>query len=211
MAIWSKSRFVGVRSWESPTRKHKSKPDRCFVIRYKRHGKTITETIGWASAGVTGQYASNVRGDIVHNIRAGEGYQSLKEKREQEKDRKQEETEKLEALEKENLPFHALAKKYLEWSKANKKTWGADDGAYHKHFKSEIGSTPAKNINVLTMERLKRGLQKKGLSDASVKTYLSLIGQIFNKAKAWGLYLGDNPIKATLDSNKKFFKLKVGK
>ena len=81
MITWSKTKHVGVRYWESETRKFKGKPDRCFVIRFKCHGKSVTETIGWLSEGKSAQYAANIRSEITGNIRAGQGFQSLKEKR----------------------------------------------------------------------------------------------------------------------------------
>jgi integrase len=81
MVAWAKTKHVGVRFWESDTRKFKGKPDRCFVIRFKCHGKSVTETIGWLSEGKSAQYAANIRSEITGNIRAGQGFQSLKEKR----------------------------------------------------------------------------------------------------------------------------------
>jgi len=81
MVKWAKTRYTGVRSWQSETRKHRGRPDRCYVIRYKRHGQAVTETVGWQSEGITQEFASNLRGQIVANIRTGQGYQSLEEKR----------------------------------------------------------------------------------------------------------------------------------
>jgi integrase len=207
MAKWSKTRFPGVRYWESDTRKHSGKPDRCYVIRYKRHGKTITETVGWGSSGVTQQFASNIRGEIIQNIRAGEGFQSLKEKRELEATRIEAKAREKEARAKENILFRALAQKYVEWSKSEKKTWWVDEAACRNYLVSEIGAIPAKDIGVLTLQRLKRVLQKKNLSEATVKMYLSLVGQIFNKAIAWGLFNGENPVKEALRSNRKFLRV----
>jgi len=78
---WTKTKYPGVRFWESQTRKHKGRADRCFVIRYKRHGRLISETVGWLSNGESAQNSSNIRGDIVSNIKHGQGYQSMAEKR----------------------------------------------------------------------------------------------------------------------------------
>jgi integrase len=84
MVEWAKTKHVGVRYWESDTRKFKGKPDRCFVIRFKNHGRTVSETVGWLSEGISAQYATNVRSEITSNIRMGQGFQSLKEKRDTE-------------------------------------------------------------------------------------------------------------------------------
>ena len=63
------------------------------------------------------------------------------------------------------MPFRVLAEKYIEWAKDNKKTWWVDDGAYRKHLSKELGHLPIKDISVITLERIKRNLRKKGLSE----------------------------------------------
>jgi len=89
MNNWKKTRFVGVRVKESPKRTHRGKPDKYFLIRYGKDGKIIQEGIGWGSEGITAQYASNLRGEILSNIRLGSGPQSLKEKRQREEAKRQ--------------------------------------------------------------------------------------------------------------------------
>jgi integrase len=99
MVTWSKTKHVGVRYWESETRKFKGKPDRCFVIRFKNSGRTISETVGWLSEGISDQYAANIRSDITGNIRTGQGYHSLKEKRDVEEAKKKADKSKAITLE----------------------------------------------------------------------------------------------------------------
>jgi integrase len=88
MTNWKKTRFVGVRVKESLVRRHNSKPDKYFLIRYGKDGKIIQEAAGWASEGITAQFASNLRAEILSNIRLGKGFQSLKEKRQREETKK---------------------------------------------------------------------------------------------------------------------------
>ena len=78
---WTKTKYPGVRFWISKTRKHDSRPDRCFVIRYRRHGRLISETVGWLSDGVSAKFCSGIRSEITQNIKHGQGYQSMAEKR----------------------------------------------------------------------------------------------------------------------------------
>ncbi|MDC0206428.1 tyrosine-type recombinase/integrase [Nitrospinae bacterium] len=80
MVEWAKTKHVGVRVWFSDTRKHRGRADKCFVIRYKKHGQSITETIGWESEGFSAQYSANIRSEITANIKMGKGHQSLKDK-----------------------------------------------------------------------------------------------------------------------------------
>jgi len=78
---WSSTKHTGVRYWESKTRKHVGRPDKCYIIRYKKQGRPFSETIGWQSEGITPEYCSNLRGQITSNIKKGEGFHSLQEKR----------------------------------------------------------------------------------------------------------------------------------
>jgi integrase len=81
MTTWKKTRFVGVRYRGSETRRYKGKAERYYSIRYKSHGKTKEEGVGWESSGISPQYCSNLRGEIVASIKTGQGHQSLEEKR----------------------------------------------------------------------------------------------------------------------------------
>jgi integrase len=78
---WSSTRHTGVRCWESDTRKYRGRQDKCYVIRYKNQGRSFSETIGWQSEGITPEYCSNLRGQITSNIKKGESFHSLQEKR----------------------------------------------------------------------------------------------------------------------------------
>ena len=89
MTDWKKTKFVGVRVKESPTRKHRGKADRYYLIRYGKDGKIIQEGVGWAKGGMTAQTASNIRAEIIANIKLGDGYQSLREKRQREEAKRQ--------------------------------------------------------------------------------------------------------------------------
>lgn len=204
---WVKTKHVGVRYWESDIRKYQGKADKCFCIRYSVNGAEKIETVGWSSEGVTPQYASEIRSQIVKNIREGHGFRSLKEKRETENNRLKEVAISKEAHDKENMPFHVLAEKYLEWAESSKKTWKDDVSRYKFHVEPVLGNIPIKDVSVIHLERLKKDTQKKGLSPATVKHVLVLTRQIFNKGISWGMYVKENPIRTTLASDKKFLKI----
>ncbi len=148
------------------------------------------------------------RAEIIHAIRTGQGAQSLLEKREAEKNRK-EEVQIAEAEEaRENIPFEILAKKYLEWSKCNKKSFRDDESRFRVHLQPLIGRMPLKNFSVIILEGLKQKLKKKKISDATVKHCLVLVRQIFNKGIGWGIYSGENPIREAIRMHKDFLKTK---
>jgi integrase len=88
MATWKKTKYVGVRFRESDTRRHRGRPDKYFCIRYKLAGNSTEESVGWESAGITPQYCSNLRGELVQNAKTGQGSHSLREKRDKEEARK---------------------------------------------------------------------------------------------------------------------------
>jgi len=213
MTTYNKTKYLGVRFKEVSTRSYKGKPDRYFLIRYGRESQTINEGVGFSSEGIDAKYASTVRAEIVKNIRLGTGCQSLAEKRALESKRQAEELARREAQKRKNMPFDKLAVKYIEWAKGEKKSWKDDQSLYLNHIKSALGNIPIKDISMIHLEKLKRGLQlKKGrygkkLSDATIKHCLVLIRQIFNRAISWGMYEGTNPITATARENKKFLKI----
>lgn len=212
MANYLKTKYPGVRVKKAQTRKHKGKPDLYFTIYYTREGKTVFEGVGFASEGTNAEYASNVRSEIVKNIRLGTGCQSLKEKRSLENKRKADELARKETKKRENMPFNKLAIKYIEWAKGEKKSYKDDASRYQNHIKPVFGNIPIKDISMIHLERLKRNLQsKKGrygkkLSDATIKHCLVLVRQMFNRAIGWKMYEGNNPVSATARENRKFLK-----
>ena len=202
MVNWVKTKFPGVRYWESdvrdsdgkklPTRKKKSKswkPGRCYIIRYEYEGKTVSETVGWGSQGNTPQYCANLRGQIVGNLKTGRGgYQSLKEKAAIEKERREREEAEKAAKEKANVPFSVLGDLYIEWAKHEKEaSWKADESRYRNHIKPILGSIRVKDMVTFTLQQFKKELKnKKGrggkpLADKTIHHCLALIRQMYNK------------------------------
>jgi len=207
MVKWAKTRYTGVRSWQSETRKYRGRPDRCFVIRYKRHSQAITETVGWQSEGITQEFCSNLRGRITANIRTGQGYQSLEEKRQLEKSKRDRAEEEKREAKKLNTPFNALAKEYIQWAETNKKSWKDDKSRYEMHIKPAIGKTPISQVSTFHLEKLKSNLKKHGLRDGTIKHVMVLIRQMYNRGSAWGMAHGKNPVSETIKSHKGFLKV----
>ena len=211
MAIkWENTQYPGVRFRENKTRKYRGKPDRYFVIRFKRQGKLIGESVGWSSQGMNAQKANSIRSEIVQNIKEGRGFQSLREKRQIEFDRRRAEEKAKLLEEKKKITFGKSASEYLKWSKANKKSSSADQSRYENHLK-HFDDYSMKDISPLILEKLKRDLLKKGLSSASIHQVLALIRAIYKKSVAWGLYEGQIPtdnVKFPKSDNKRLRFLK---
>jgi integrase len=213
---WVQTKHAGVRYREHPTRNFKRRPDRYIVIRYNREGKLTGEAVGWETQGANFLDAVKTRNQILQNIRHGEGYQSLKEKRGLENTRRDQLEEERLDLERENIPLDVFAEKYLEWAQLNKKSWRDDKTRYYKHIAPLMGKRSAKEILVLDIERLKQKLSKKKvkgkpISQVTVKHCLVLVRQIFNRAIGWGLFQGPNPVTSTIKAHKGFLKVQDNK
>ena len=90
----------------------------------------------------------------------------------------------------------AVAERYLEWAKVNKTRAGAEDiSRYNCQLRGRFDDKRLNEISSFDPERMKADLLKRGLSPASVKHGLVLFRQMVNKALAWGMYKGENPIK----------------
>ncbi|MDD1776039.1 MAG: site-specific integrase, partial [Candidatus Methanomethylicus sp.] len=92
--------------------------------------------------------------------------------------------------------FKELAEAYIIWAKENKAGGARDDvSRYHKHLAPRFDEKPVNVISALDLEKMKAELRKDGLSLGSIEHCLKLFRQIINKARLWGLYEGENPIK----------------
>jgi len=171
------SPIQGVYLRKSSRRIIKGKPDVCFDISYQIGNRLIWEKVGWASEGYSLEMAQAVRAERMKAIRGGQ--------------------EALVLISHKKAPlFSEIASIYCEWAKENKAQSGRDDiSRYHKHLAPRFGHLPVKDISPLDLERMKGDLIKSGMSLSSVEHVLKLFRQIVNRAKLWGLYDGENPVR----------------
>ena len=194
---------AGIRYKEHPTRKHGKKPDKYFVIRYRRDGKTIQEGMGWASQEkITQEKAAKALADIKENIRNGTRPQSLAEKRQMEQERRDAEAQEKERLaaeskaqEKNNLTFEEVWKKYFELAESTKtaRTATTEKISIEKWALPAIGKKRLADIVTLDLERIKKKMLDAGRAARTVEYHLAMIRQVFNYAKDNGLFSGKNP------------------
>lgn len=151
--------------------------DTCFDITYKLHGRKVWEKVGWQGLGYSAKLASLVRAERLREL-AVTGVLPEKEG------------------EKQAPLFDSIAQEYLKWAKSNKAREGYDDAnRYANHLKDSLGNKPLDQITPITLEKLKKILMAKGLSPATVKHILVLVRMMWNKAVAWNLWKGENPIR----------------
>jgi len=137
----------------------------------------------------------------------------LREKREIENERREQEQAAQERLEKEAVSFDDFfTNTYLPHAKADKKTSSVEreEGLYGKWIKCVIGHFPMKDITPFHLEIVKSNMAKKVMkkvalssgikitkeikqSPRSIEYALAVIRQVFNMAKRLGVYIGDSP------------------
>lgn len=182
------TKLPGVYTRVSEERMHKGRPDVCFDITYKVEGRKVWEKVGWASEGYSAKLAGEIRSERLRKVRHGEQL----------------------PREKKKAPlFKDVAERYLEWAKENKTRAGADDRSRYESYLKRFDDKRLNEITSFDLERLKSDLFKQGLRPATVRHGLVLFRQMVNKAIAWGMWKGDNPIKGvklpTLQNQKERF------
>jgi integrase len=195
-AKWIKTTFPGVRYREHPVKKNGVKRDQYFTIRYKLAGKDREEALGWASENWTAVKAYDRLRELKENRKAGEGPQTLAEKRDIVDAKKAAKLAEVKRLEKEAVTLKTFFEDtYLPQAKADKKERSVtrEEGLYKVWISPALAHLPMKDIAPFHLERLKKGMADKGQSPRSIEYALSVVRQIFNTAKRLGAYEGENP------------------
>ena len=147
--------------------------DICFDISYKRDGKKVWEKIGWQSQGYSTELARQIRNNRIYEIQHGMELPQEKKKA---------------------PTFKEVMEKYLTWADANKANGRKTDSYLYKHL-TRFDNKRLDEIRPFALEGLKQEILNKGLSPATAKHILVLVGEVFNKAIAWNLYQGENPVR----------------
>ena len=173
MAARERTKYPGVYHRESQERKLNGKPDICFDITFKLDGKKIWEKAGWLSEGYSEKLASDIRAERMRSMRHGLELPRQKAK----------------------VPFlKDVWIKYQSWAEKNKRARD-DISRYNNHIAERFSEKRMNEVSAFDLERFKSELLTEGLAPATVKHCLVIIRQVYNKAMAWGLYKGGNPVK----------------
>ncbi len=197
MSQWQKTDYPGVRFRKHPTRKHKSKPDRYFTIRFMIKGVAKEEPLGWSSEGWTPALANAALVDRKRGRRPVPASDTLKEiSRESPNETA---TVHPPAIEQQASHFGSTFKKaadlFIDWAKVNKKSWRDDQQRLTKHVLPILGHQFLSDIGFPELETLKMNCQHKGLAPATVHHCLKVARIVFNFASKMRLYNGNNPLK----------------
>lgn len=169
----NKTNFTGVYSREHETRRFRGKPDLCYDICYRLPGdrKLIWEKVGWLSEKITAAAASSLRAERIKQSRIG----NLPA-----------EVAKLslhEAFERFRTDYLEIARKFPKDAIR----------MYVKWIDPIMGDKKLAEITPAMVDSLKKSMLQ--LSPQSQKHVLTLLGEIFNQARKWGLFEGESPTK----------------
>jgi len=137
---------------------HEKVKDKIFLIRYRDHYSDKQLTIGRYTAGIRVDYCKQQRIDIMNKIRHGE-----------------------DVGKKTQVQFYDMFKKYIEYSKNNKKSWKQDENAFELHLK-KYKNYDLRQLKPSTFEKLKLEKAAQGYKPRTVQYIIGLARQIINFA-----------------------------
>ena len=175
----------GVQIKLHPTRKNGKAPDKYFRIRYALDGKIISESLGWASEGMTQEEAVSRRLQYI-KARKGivEGPASKAEAKQSEALAKaQAEAQRL-LEESKNITLREYWPEYLKASKLKKKvkSWQAEDGYFRNWIDPLLGHIPMREIGLVQWDGLMAALTDAGLSPRTRQYVALTLRQILDHA-----------------------------
>lgn len=196
---WLKTNYPGVRYREHLTRKKGIKKDRYYTIRYYiDDGQRKEEGLGWSSEGWTAEKAAQQLSELKKARRTGEGPLSLKEKRDSETERREQEAKLKIQEEINNITFHDFFyKSYYPTAQTSKKksSYEKEEQHFRLWIEPVLGSLLFKDIKPFTIERIKKNMMDKGLSSRMVEYVLATIRQIWNQAIRDEMVSSESPTK----------------
>ncbi len=202
---WKKTNFRGVRYHEHPTRKHGIKMDQYFTIRYALGDKANPEDynikeegLGWASQGWTAAKAYDRLRELKENRKIGKGPQTLAEKRELEKKRKETEKAELEKQKKENITLNKyFYNSYYPDAKISKKedSYNHEETHFRLWIEPVVGKKPLKDLSEFDARRIAKSLLDAGKKPRTVQYVMATLRQVWNKARREKIVYGDSPTR----------------
>ncbi|MDQ7836439.1 MAG: site-specific integrase [Humidesulfovibrio sp.] len=180
----------GVRYLEHETRRHNKRPDRYYMLTYKRGGKTSSEAIGWASDGHTQGEAEDLMETLRKNWRSGAGPQSLREMREAEQSKAKVAKEAQAAKTRQEVTLaNYWASDFFPHAQRTKKqcSWAKEEQHFRRWLAPELGEVPLVGIGMTQWDGLMQTLHKAGLSQRSREYIAGTLRRVLRHAQDRGL------------------------
>ncbi|MDR2107753.1 MAG: site-specific integrase [Holosporaceae bacterium] len=199
---WIKVEGVkGISYREHATRIFKKHKDRYFAAFYKLDGKTKCEAFGWESDGWTTEKVVAILQELKQNQKTGQGPHTLAGKREQARKQREKEAET-------TATFSEIFEKYIMQAKQDKSVSSyKNEVCFFKNWLQPVmGELTMAEITPDTLNSLKKTILENGRTPRTATYILAVVRQVFNYAKNYNLYLGDNPVskikKPTCDNRR---------
>jgi len=195
MSVWTAA-GKGIRYKEHPTRKHGKRPDRYWCIQYKLHGRNINEAVGWWSDGITQSHCEELISTLRINQKGGQGPQTLKEMREFNKDRRENEAAAKAMARNRNRTLGGFFEiEYLPRIELNQGSITiAQKKGLMRNWLAPLADRPLRDITTTDLEnQVLRPMLEDGKSPATIRHALGLVSTIWNTAQDLGFVGGENP------------------
>jgi integrase len=195
--VWRSTKYPGVRYREHPERRHGVGRDRYFTIYFKVQGKRHEEGVGWASEKMTAEKAAGILAKLKEAHRKGEGSYTLREKRQQEQVRRQEEAAELHRQEQERITVAEYLDTFTDSTKDHLKPESHRKQVEHvkNWLKPHLGALPMKDMRTFHLEGLRSAMVKAGKSPRTIQYVTATFRRAWNAANAAGIVSGVNPVK----------------
>lgn len=186
--------FPGVRYRKHATRKYGVSFDKYFSIRYQLESKQREESLGWASAGMTAVRASEIRAQLMRNIRKGEGHSSLKNQRKAKKKKNADEKSKSLSVSDFFYNFYMTHSDNLA-----KKSLSTEETKFRRHIEPAIGKRTIWNLSTLDVERVKKSLTERKFAPRTILYSIQIIHRMINIARTLKKFPADriNPASSS--------------
>ena len=150
--------------------------DRTYYIRYKSaSGKTVRESLGRKSMGITEAYCSKKRNERLLTIKTG-GMDPMLES-------------------KMVITLNELSKFYFDDKALTNRSNHAKIGMYNMVFRDTLGYKKINKIASEDIKSIQKSMLKTGKKPKTINGYVNLISNMFNYALESGHYNGTNPAK----------------
>ena len=186
----------GIRYKEHSIRKHGKRPDRYWVLQYRRNNKTYNEAVGWWSQGANQAQCEELLAQLRQNWRKGQGPQTLREMQMAGQAAREAEARVQAQKEAEILTLAEFwERSYLPVAIARKKDWTLKG---EKHlFKNWIGPVlgdmPLKEISKNDICKILTAMQNEGKAPRTQEHAKAVLSGIMSVAIEKEVLPGPNP------------------
>ncbi|UQZ88450.1 integrase [Deltaproteobacteria bacterium Smac51] len=188
----------GVRYREHDTRKHGKKPDRYWIIQYKRQGVVRNEGIGWWSEGASQAQAEEILAELRQHWRTGHGPQTLKEMRAVNTTIREEKALALARAEKDSISLNDFWEQtYYPFACSRKSTDTVkiEKWLFFAWLAQTVGPMPIRDIKAVDVERVLGKLQEADKSSRSQEHVKAILSGIISLAIRREIIPGPNPCR----------------